>query len=330
MPTSSAARDSYVSVSKFNRWVVGEQNQGAGDQGRMEQSTLRTQRVNAAESHREYGASLAAASRAQIQRDRQKCDEFRQSNLAKGHAVRDEIASQRDEAQRLKTEWVEYGRKLAEKDADQRRKIKQVCGEGSQRVQDIVAQQKYEEEEFKQELAEFRAFSLQERQQAVQRVREETARSVTDASKEFALERRKQVANSTKSAKAQWGKEERKNTDEHLRTARKNRADAEASRAHAKKLRERIIAQRQKEASAAKEAMRRNKLVRDQMALDQGAGVKAVHDSIYRAKYVPPDSADLLATSKYGRVLHDGPTSPSSPTKSVASSARTQRPVELS
>ena len=43
-------------------------------------------------------------------------------------------------------EWVEYGRKLAEKDAEQRRRIREVCGEGGKRVQDVVA--KYEEEEF--------------------------------------------------------------------------------------------------------------------------------------------------------------------------------------
>ena len=48
----------------------------------------------------------------------------------------------------------------------------------------------------------------------------------------------------------------------------------------------------------ARELMKRNKLARDQAMLESGAGVKAVHDSIYRSKYVPADSADLLTSSK--------------------------------
>lgn len=92
-----------------------------------------------------------------------------------------------------------------------------------------------------------------------------------------------------------------KNTADHLKTARANRADAEASRAKAKELREKIMQQKQKEANAARELMKRNKLVREQALLDSGAGVKAVHDNLYRAKYVPADSATLLETSKLGK-----------------------------
>ena len=35
--------------------------------------------------------------------------------------------------------------------------------------------------------------------------------------------------------------------------------------------------------------------------LEAGAGVKAQHDGIYRAKYVPQDSAEYLEKSKYGK-----------------------------
>ena len=148
MVSINATRDSNISVSKFNRWVVGEQNLNTAEEGRKEMAMLKAARSSAQDSHRQYGASLAAASRAQIQRDRQQSETLRQTNLHKGMQVRDDVASQKEEAQRLKAEWVEYGRKLAEKDAEQRRRIREVCGEGSKRVQDVVAQCKYEEEEF--------------------------------------------------------------------------------------------------------------------------------------------------------------------------------------
>ena len=77
--------------------------------------------------------------------------------------MRDEVASQKEEAERLKQEWVDYGRKLAEKDAEQRQKIRNVCGEGSKRVQDMVALAKFEEEEYERELAHRRAELLRER-----------------------------------------------------------------------------------------------------------------------------------------------------------------------
>ena len=98
-----------------------------------------------------------------------------------------------------------------------------------------------------------------------------------------------------------WRSQRSRNTQDHLKSARANRADAEATRAHAKKLRERLVLQRQKEASVTREAMKRNKLTKDQAMLETGANVKAVHDGIYRAKYVPSASADYLASSKYGK-----------------------------
>jgi len=303
MTTAHAHRDSDISVSKFNKWVVSERARSVGDDGRTELETLRTQRKSAQESHREYGASLAAASRAQIQRDRQQCDSLRESNLMKGLSVRDDVISQKEEAQRLKSEWVDYGRKLAEKDAEQRRKIRDVCGEGSKRVQDMVAQAKFEEEEYERELSERRAFMLQSNREEVQRVREETADSVIDASKQFALDRRRQVAQGTKKATAAWDSQRKKNTADHLKTARQNRAEAEATRAHAKKLREAIVLQRQKEANSKREAMKKNKLLKDQQALETGAGIKAVHDNIYRSKYVPQESAELLVQSPNAKHL---------------------------
>ena len=301
MPSQTAQRDSFISVSKFNRFIVGELARKNGDEGRVVMESLRKERDHAAETHRQYGASLGAASRAQMQRDKQKYDALREANLLKGMQVREDVVSQKGEAQRLRQEWIDYGRKLAEKDAEQKRRIRDVCGEGSKRVQDRVAQAKFEEEEYEAELKNRRAEILRDNQAEVRRVREETADTVIDASKQFSLDRRRGVAAETKESVLGWKSARDKNTQDHLKSARQNRADAERSRAEAKKLRERLVMQKKQEAATARELMKRNKLVKDQQLLESGAGVKAVHDGIYRSKYVPSDSADYLTNHKYGK-----------------------------
>ena len=137
-------------------------------------------------------------------------------------------------------------------------------------------------------------------------MRAETASAVTDAAKQVALDKRRSLAATTKSDKANW-EEHAKNNADHLKAAKANRAAAEASRAKAKMLREKITAQRQKEASATREAQKRNKLAKDQQILEAGQATKQVHDSIYRAKYVPQESAEMLEKSKYGKALTESP-----------------------
>jgi hypothetical protein len=297
----STLRDSSISVSAFNRFIVGEMARKTGDEGRHSMDNLRKQRQHASESHRQYGASLGAASRAQMQRDKQQYDALREANLLKGMTVRDDIASQNSERARLRSEWVEYGRRLADRDAEQRRRIKDVCGEGSKRVQEMVAQAKWEEEEFERELTERRAQILYENQEEVKRIKAETANTVTDASKQYALDRRKNVAAGTKESVKLWGKERGKNTDQHLKSALNNRADIEQTRQNTKKLRQKLLEQRQKEAAAARDLVKKNKQARDDALRAAKQDAQAVHDGIYRAKYVPSDSADYLMQSKYGR-----------------------------
>ena len=170
MATVTAHRDSAISVSKFNRFIVGELARKTGDEGRNLMASLRKQRASSAETHREYGASLGAASRAQMQRDKQQYDALREANLLKGLSVRDDVVSQKSEAERLRAEWAEYGRRLAEKDAEQRRRIREVCGESSKRVAELVAEAKFEEEEYERELADRRADILRQNQDEVRRV----------------------------------------------------------------------------------------------------------------------------------------------------------------
>ena len=66
MVSQTATRDSSISVSKFNRFIVGELARKNGDEGRIMVESLRKQRDHAAETHRQYGASLGAAVGARV------------------------------------------------------------------------------------------------------------------------------------------------------------------------------------------------------------------------------------------------------------------------
>jgi len=300
---SAALRESTLSVSRFNRWLVSEIKRETGDGVREDVEQLRTQRRASSEHHREWGASLGAASRAQMARDKQQYELLRRSNWQKGSQVREDVEAQKNETLRLRSEWMEHGRRLAERDQEQRRKIREVTGEGSKRLTDLVAQCKLEEAEYEAELAHRRGQILEENQAEVQKVRAETADSVIDASKQFALEQRRNLAKTTKSALSSWRGERAQNTAFHLKTARTNRADAKAARDNAKRLRESLVAKRQQEAQAQRQAQKQARQEKEKLREQVGGGLKTNHDEMYHAKFVPANSADLYANSKYGNLV---------------------------
>ena len=82
-----------------------------------------------------------------------------------------------------------------------------------------------------------------------------------------------------------------------------NRADAQASRAHAKKLRESLVAQRQRDAIAQRQAQKAKESARDHRLHELGGGIKSNHDDMYSAKYVPSGSAEMFHTSRYGELV---------------------------
>jgi hypothetical protein len=92
---------------------------------------------------------------------------------------------------------------------------------------------------------------------------------VVDAAKQYALDQRRGLATATKNAIFGWKTQQGKNTADHLKQARANRDLAQLSRANAKQLREQIVRERQREAAAARDARKANKLSRDPQAAAQ-------------------------------------------------------------
>ena len=296
-------RESTLSVSRFNRWLLSEIKQETGGMVREEVEQLRSQRRTVVEHHRQWGASLGAASRAQMARDKQQYELLRRSNWQKGTAVREDVEAQKSEAIRLRAQWMEHGRRLAGKDAEQRKKIREVTGEDSKRLTDLVAQCKLEEAEYEAELAHRREEILLQNQAEVQKVRAETADTVIDASKQFALDQRRGLAKMTKQATTAWKNERSANTAHHLKVARTNRADAQATRATAKKLREELIASRRRDAAQQRAVAKAAREEKEKQREGLSGGIRTNHDEMYHAKFVPAGSADLFEDSKYGHLV---------------------------
>jgi len=296
---SGPARDSPITASKYNRWLVGEQNRGLGEGVRTEVSGLRQDRVMASEKHREYGASLKEQSRDQLQRDKMQYELHKETNLQKGLRVKQEVLAQKAQEEKQKQEWIAHGKNLAMKDQLQRQKIKQVCGENSKRVAEMTAIAKQEELDYERNLREVRDKLKQDNIAEVQKVRQETADDVIDAAKEFAFEQRKSLAFATKAAEAAWRDERAAHTKAHLAKARNNKADAIASRQKAKELREEIVTSRQVVANAARKQQQSNKEAKDKTIMFAAGGIKDTHDTIYKKKFVPKAAADALQNSKY-------------------------------
>lgn len=118
----------------------------------------------------------------------------------------------------------------------------QVHGAYSQRVAARAAEIKAEDIEYEHQLKDVRDQIMRENAEEVRRVREQTDTSVTDGSKQFALEQKRILASVTKAAEQAWKMEKKMHTESHLKLARANKAAAEASRKKAKELRAQVRA----------------------------------------------------------------------------------------
>jgi len=297
--TGNSIRESPITASKYNRWLVGEQNRGAGGVVRREVDHLRNARVEFQKRHQDYGASLKEAGREQLRRDKEKGEMTREQNLAKGQQVKADVMAQKAQEDKQKQEWIAHGRSLAMRDQMQKKKIRDVVGENSKRVAEMTAKAKQEELDYERELAGVRAKLLMDNKAEVEKVRAETADEVIDAAKEFAFEQRKSLAFTTKAAEAAWKDERNMHTKSHLEKAKANKADAIASRQKAKQLRDEIATTRREVANAARKQQQSNKEQKDKIIMFSTGGIKDTHDQIYRKKYVPQDAAAKLQGSKY-------------------------------
>jgi hypothetical protein len=299
MYSSDSLRDSPITASKFNKWVVGEQNRNEGATVRQDVNNLRQARREFQNRHREFGQSLKRQGQEQLRRDKQIADIVRQENLEKGMQVKAEVLAQKAQEEKQKAEWIAHGRSLAMRDQIQKKKIRDVVGEGSKRVAEMTAKAKQEELDYERELAGVRQKLLADNKAEVEKVRAETADEVIDAAKEFAFEQRKSQAFATKAAEAAWKDERAAHTKAHLAKAKQNKADAAASRAKSKALREEIANTRREVASAARKQQQSNKEQKDKVIMFAAGGVKDTHDQVYKKKFVPSEMAQKMQSSKY-------------------------------
>ena len=166
----------------------------------MEIEVLSAAKQEESERHRAHGAHLSQQARLQMARNVDKVEHARQQNLQKGLRVKAETQARRQLLQREKEEWIEKGRELAQKDRQQKARIKEVVGLKSHRVAERTAVFKQEELDFERQLRLVRDRLVLEKRAGAAGVRALTSDDVIDTAKKFAYEQRKEVANSTRNA----------------------------------------------------------------------------------------------------------------------------------
>mmetsp|Transcript_65852 Transcript_65852/g.130539 ORF Transcript_65852/g.130539 Transcript_65852/m.130539 type:complete len:307 (-) Transcript_65852:164-1084(-) len=240
-PTGNSKRESATTASKYNRWLTGEQNRQAAAVQRAESEALREAR--AAEKERVLQYVAARKQEAAETKAKQKAlkEQILQANLSTGTAIKKKAAALKATKEHQDLQHMEKGRAAADRDEEQRRKIRDAKGDAFKQVAEQTARAKQKEIDSEFELARARAKIHAEKQAKVSEVRRQTGEAVLDASKEFVYMQRKALAASQNAAAAAAKDERKANEETHLEKAKANKAAAHASRAAAREKREAII-----------------------------------------------------------------------------------------
>ena len=275
---SPTKRQSATTASKYNRWVAGEQNREVAAVLRAEAEKLKKQQAERKEA---FLQGVTARKQEKAQRDskkKQQAERRLQDNLSTGQEVKEKAAALKAAKEKQNEEHMERGRAAADRDEEQRRKIRKVKGDAFKSVAEKTARAKQQELDTTIELAREKERVRAEKAAKADKVRQQTGREVLDAGQEFAYNQRRAMAASTvvahgsnlcdpvaltsalipaegpwlasrvimQSAAAAAAKDERKaKEEEHLQKAKVNKAAALASRAAAKQKREEIVTSRQ-------------------------------------------------------------------------------------
>jgi len=242
---SPTKRQSATTASKYNRWVAGEQNREVAAVLRAEAEKLKKQQAERKEA---FLQGVTARKQEKAQRDskkKQQAERRLQDNLSTGAQVKEKAAALKAAKEKQNEEHMERGRAAADRDEEQRRKIRKVKGDAFKSVAEKTARAKQQELDTTIELAREKERVRAEKAAKAERVRQQTGREVLDAGQEFAYNQRRAMAASTSAAAAAAKDERKAKEEEHLSKAKANKAAAVASRAAAKQKREEIVMSRQ-------------------------------------------------------------------------------------
>lgn len=295
-------RRSPISTARYNRWVVGERNRGFGQELRVQVEVLRTAKREAEESHRVHGAKLIQQGHVQMEKNIDQVEQIREQNIQKALRVRAESLARKQLELQQRQQYFARGRELAIAVRQQKERVRRVTGEKCARVAEITAAAKEEEAEFETSLR-----VVREQLQALKRsraagVRAATTDTVLDGAK-YIYERRREVANSTRSAQQTLREERRVEERSHLAKARANKAAAEASRKKAKELRAGLEAARRADATATRERHRRVKAEKEKAIVFASGGLRDRHDAVYRDRFVTETEADAMVASGFAETV---------------------------
>ena len=138
-PTSPTTRESATSQSKYNRWVSGQYNREAASVLRAQAEAMRQARAEEKEKHRALASARKQERRDLMAKQKALKEQRVRDALEAGAEVKKKAAALKAVKAHMDMEHMERGRAAADRDEEQRRKIRQVKGAAFKNVAEMSA-----------------------------------------------------------------------------------------------------------------------------------------------------------------------------------------------
>ena len=121
--------------------------------------------------------------------------------------------------------------------------------------------------------------------------------------KEWSFRQKGDQAAATKADEEAWRALHANHRRDFLAKAHKNKAEAAASRARARALRDGLESQRRLAAAEQRKIHNANRLAMEAFMSKSGTGTKSVHDAVYKKKFVSASLARRFSASPFADVV---------------------------
>jgi hypothetical protein len=195
--SSKSTRESPAASSKYSRFHVSEEARQAAAAMREEKEALRRARAEAQQKYVKRGEARKQESRETMAKHRATKEARLQQNVENAEAMKHQAFVLKMAKKQQQLEHMERGRLAAERDEEQRDKIRQVRRDNFKTSAERMARAKQDEFANERTMALERERLRAEKHAKVAAVRQETAEEVLDAAKFFAYNQKRALAAET-------------------------------------------------------------------------------------------------------------------------------------
>lgn len=305
LSTATLSPPSNVSKAKYNKWIVAEDNQKVGMEGRLQINELSHRKEVARQQFKETMAERTTECRQQREAASARVREHRLKMQERGQRTKEQTDAQVAQARAMKLAWKQHGARNAKIYGETLRE--RVLEEKEMQLET----RRHEANEYKasalaraQRFADESERTLEEKRQRVQRIRQETAPEVAAQSKEQFYLKRKETAEDVRQSIKDWKVEQMEHRSEFVEKTAMNHKRAVDTRNAMIDERVGLQQARAQDASNIRMNVKEMELHKEHMKLSDEAWKRESHDDAYVGRFVHPQQAELVASSLVEQVAN--------------------------